>query len=199
MANMNSFGGYQNLPAFTAASTAEATYKVPASGAYAGLPSPTQIAGNALYVSALPGDVAGGVLDNGRGFVVRACGIGNFAQSENITINIYHVTSAVALAGFTAATGTGQTLIATSGAQATGAAVKASFNLEAALRWDSQSKILVGEQWGQFKNNAVVARAALSNSPTAVAYADLNFYVTFTASVSTADVIGPFDFTMERY
>jgi hypothetical protein len=199
MPNMNSFGGFQNLPAFTVASTAETTYKVPASGAYAGLPSPTQIAGNALYISALPGDVAGGALDFGRGFVVRVCGVVNAAQSENITISIYQVTSAVALAGFTAATGTGQTLIATTSTQATGAAVKASFNLEAACRWDAQSKIMAGEQWGQFKNNAVVARAALSNSPTALAYADLNFYLTFTASVGTSDVIGPFDFTIERY
>lgn len=197
MANMNTFEGFQSLPVVSVTSTAEFGYKVPASGSYPSLPNPTQVAANILTISALPGDVSSGVLDQGRGFVVRVNGDFTSAQSENITVSLYQCTSAQALAGFTsAATGT---KIATTGVQATGAALKGTFNLETALRWDSVSKRLVGEQWGQFDANAVLARATNTAAVTSVNYADLNFYVTFTASVGTSDTIGPFDFTIERY
>src|SRR5580692_7015405 len=104
MANVNTFAGFQNLPAVVPAVTTEFTYKVPASGTYAGLPSPSQIAGNALVVPALSGDVNGGVLDYGRPFSVKINGVINSAQSENITVTLYNVTNSVFTSGFTAAT-----------------------------------------------------------------------------------------------
>ena len=197
MANSNTFEGFHNLPVVSVTSTAEFGYKVPAAGVYPSLPNPTQVVGNILTLSALPGDVASGTLDQGRGFVVRVNGQFSSAQSENVTISLYQCTAAQDLAGFIAAN-TG-TKIASTGVQATGAALKGTFNLETALRWDSVSKRLVGEQWGQFDNNAVLARATNTAAVTSVNYADLNFYVTFTASVGTSDTIGPFDFTIERY
>ena len=199
MANANTIMGYQNLPSVAVASTAEFGYKVPAAGGYPSLPNPTQVAGNVLIFGPPLGDVNGGELDQGRSFIVKVNGVGNFAQSENVTISIYQVTAAAVATGFTSAAPSGATKIATTGTQATGGALKTSFYLETAVRWDSQSKILNGEQWGQFGTNAVLARAANTASVSALNYADLNFYVTFTCSVSTSDVIGPVDMTVERY
>jgi hypothetical protein len=200
MANVNTFAGFQNLPAVVPAVTTEFTYKVPASGTYAGLPSPSQIAGNALVVPALSGDVNGGVLDYGRPFSVKINGVINSAQSENITVTLYNVTNSVFTSGFTAATGTGQTALATTSTMATGAALKFNFFLEAILQWDSISGTLSGYYYGHSSKGtpANIGPTTLTNQVTSLKESDLNFYFTLTASVATTDSLGPFDFTVER-
>lgn len=200
MANMNTFAGFQNLPAVVPPSTAEFGYKVPASGTYAGLPSPSQVAANVLVVPALAGDVNGGILDYGRPFSVKINGVINSAQSENITVKLYNATAAAFAAGFTAVTGTGQTAIATTGAMATGAALKFNFFLEAVLEWDSISGTLSGYYYGHHSAGtpAVIGPTTITSQVTTIKESDLNFYFTLTASVGTTDSLGPFDFTVER-
>ena len=200
MANMNTFAGFQNLTAqaWTAGST-ETGYVIPAAGVYPSLPSPSQIAANWLVVPALAGDVNGGVLDVGRPFRVRLNGQINSAQSENITLKIYHCTQAKFLAGVTA-TSAG-TLIATTGAIATGGALKFNFYLEAILQWDSASKVLNGTFTGHTAGGtpAIIALTTISNTVGSLNETDLNFFFTVTAGTGTGDVMGPFDFTIDRF
>jgi len=198
MANVNTFAGYQNLPAVTSTSTSAFTYKVPAAaGTYAGLPSPSQVAGNALYISAMPGDINGGVLDSGRPFRVRVNGQIKPAQSEVFTVTLYQVTNAVASAGFTAATGTGQTAIALLTGTETAAD---NFFLDCVLMWDSASSKLNGYYYGQLGTQTYGANTKITNQVSSVAEKDLNFYITVTfGSTGTGDTFGPFDFTIDRF
>ncbi len=200
MANANTFAGFQNLPAVVPTVTTEFTYKVPASGVYPSLPSPSQIAGNALVVPALAGDVNGGVLDYGRPFAVKLNGVINSAQSENITATLYTVTNSVFQTGFTAATGTGQVAIATTGTMATGAALKFNFFLEAILQWDSISGTLSGYYYGHSSKGtpANIGPTTITSQATSLKESDLNFYFTLTTGTGTGDSLGPFDFTVER-
>lgn len=206
MSNVNTFAGWYGLPTVTAATTSAFTYKVPASGVYAGLPSPSQTAGNALVLSVQPGDISvGSVVDYGRPFRVRLNGVVTSNQSENITVALYQVSNAVASAGFTAATGTGQNAIATTGTIATGAALKFNFMLEAILTWDSTSGFLNGFYQGvtgagtpRVLNSG--AQTIIASSPASLTEKDLNFYFVLTAATNTAaDVFGPIDFTADRY
>lgn len=196
MANSNTFGGFQNLPAQTITSSSEVGYKVPASGFYSTLPSPSQVAGNILVVPALAGDVtSGGVLD-GRPFKVRVNGVINSAQSENMTVAIYQCTAAQFAAGFTSAT-TG-TKVATTATQATGAALKSNFFLDYTGLWDSQSKTLNGVLTYHSFALTYGAFATATAQVTSLNENDLNFYVTFTFGTGTGDVVGPIDFVVER-
>lgn len=196
---MNSFGGWYNLPAQSNASSSEAGYLVPAAGAYAGLPAPTQVAANILVLPALPGDVAGGALDLGRPFRVRVSGEINSKQSENITIKLYQVTNANFVTGFTSVS-TG-TAIASTGAMATGAALKFNFFLESVCQWDAQSTTLNSYFYGLSSKGtpAIIGPTIQSNALTTPAYKDLNFYFTITGGTNTGNIYGPFDFTIERF
>lgn len=202
MANMNTFGGFYNLPALAGASyTTESGYVIPAAGTYPGLPSPSQVAANWLVLPALSGDVTGGILDQGRPFKVKVSFQANIANSENMTVKIYHVTAAKFAAGVTATTN--GTQIATSGALASGGAVKGQFYLEAVCTWDSASKILNGffQGWNSVsatQGGVAIAQTKLSNSPSSVAENDLNFFFTLTLGTGTSDTVGPIDFTVER-
>lgn len=201
MSSANTFNGFVNLPAINGASyTSESGYVIPSSGTYAGLPSPAQIAANWLVVPALPGDVTGGVLDYGRPFKVRVSFAANIAQSETITVNLYQCTAANFAAGV-AATSKG-TQIAT-WAQATGAARKGQFYLEAILTWDSTSKILNGFYQGWNSLNGTTggvakSQTALAAAPSSLAENDLNFFPTFTCGTGTSDTIGPIDIIVDR-
>jgi hypothetical protein len=205
MSSSNTFAGFYSLPAVTATSTSAFTYKVPAAaGTYPTLPSPSQIAGNALVLSVAPGDITTGssTVDYGRPFRVRVSGAVNSGQSENITVALYQCTGAVASAGFTAATGTGQTAIATTGAMATGAALKFNFFLDAVCQWDSVSKTLNSYYYGLASKGtpAIIGPTIQTAAVTTAAEGDLNFYFVLTASVNTvADVFGPLDFYVDRF
>lgn len=203
MSSVNTFQGFYNLPALAGASlTSETGYVIPSSGTYSLLPSPTQIAGNWLVLPALAGDVNGGILDYGRPFKVRVSFAATIANSENITVKIYQTTAAKFAAGVTA-TSNG-TAIATSGALASGGAVKGQFYLEAVCTWDSTSKILNGyfQGWNSLsatQGGVTVAQTKLSGSPSSLAESDLNFFFTVTLGTGTSDVIGPIDFTIDRF
>jgi len=199
MSNVNTFAGFQNLPAVTAPSTAAFTYKVPAAaGTYAGLPSPSQIASNALVISAVPGDVTGGVLDYGRPFRVRVNGQISPAQSEVFTLKVYQCTAAAFAAGFTAVTGTGQTLLTSTGLTGTETAAD-NFFFDVVLMWDSTSKLLNGYSYGQLGNQTFQPLLKTAQV-TGVNEKDLNFYFAATfASTGTGDTIGPLDFTIDRF
>lgn len=203
MSNVNTFGGFYNLPAVTAATTSAFTYKVPASGLYPSLPSPVQTAGNALILGVSTGDLAAGsVVDYGRPFRVRVSGVVNSQQSENITLAIYQATAAAVATGFTAVTGTGQVAIATTGTLATGAALKFNLFLEAICQWDSQSLTLNSYFQGLSSKGtpAIIGPTIQSAAATSIAEKDLNFYFVLTAATNTtADTFGPFDFTVDRY
>lgn len=202
MSSANTFQGWYNLPALAGASyTSESGYVIPSSGTYSLLPSPSQAATNWLVLPALSGDVNGGVLDYGRPFKVRVSFAANIANSENMTVKIYQVTAAKFAAGVTA-TSNG-TAIATSGALATGAAVKGQFYLEAICTWDSTSKILNGyfQGWNSCngtQGGSAISQTKLSASPSSLAETDLNFFFTLTLGTGTSDVIGPIDFTIDR-
>jgi hypothetical protein len=200
MANANTFAGFQNLTAVTWTNgSTETGYVIPAAGVYPSLPSPTQVAGNWLCIPALAGDVTGGVLDYARPFRVRVNMEINSAQSENITIAIYQATAAKFAAGITA-TGNG-TKIATTGALATGAALKGKVFLDAVCIWDSQSKSLNGYYSGYnaLGTPAVIAATTFSAAVASLNESDLNFFFTVLTATGTSDVIGPIDFTIDRY
>lgn len=198
MSNMNTFAGFQNLPAITWTFGATATgYVIPASGVYSTLPSPTQVAGNWLVVPALPGDVNGGVLDNGRPFRVRINGVLNAAQSETLTVDLYQATAAKFAAGVTA-TANGTKIMTTGLSLATGAALKTNFFLDAVLMWDSQSKTLNGFTTGQAAN-ATFTAFTKTTQVTALTENDLNFFPVFTLGTGTGDILGPIDISIDRY
>lgn len=199
MSNMNTFGGFYNLPAQSNSGTSETGYLVPAAGVYPGLPSPTQVAANILVLPALPGDVSGGALDLGRPFRVRVSGQINSKQSENITIKLYQVTNANFVSGFTAVN-TG-TAIATTGAMATGAALKFNFFLESVVQFDVTSGTMNSYFYGNSAKGtpAIIGPTIQSNAVTSAKLVDLNFYFTITGSVNTGNVYGPFDFSIDRF
>ena len=205
MSSANTFQGFYNLPALAGASyTSESGYVIPASGTYPGLPSPAQIAANWLVLPALPGDVNGGVLDYGRPFRVRVSFSANIANSENLTVALYQVTAAKFAAGVTA-TSNG-TKIATTGAIASGGAVKGQLFFDTVLQWDSASKILNGYQVGWSSISATQGgvviptggQVKLTASPSSLAENDLNFFFTILLGTGTSDTIGPIDFTIDR-
>lgn len=194
MSSLLTYGGFKSLAAQTLTSSAEVGYLVPASGVYPSLPNPTQVAANILTIGANAGAVTGDSLDYGRPFRVRVNGQLNFAQSENFTMKLYQVTAAKNT-GFTA-TNTG-TNISTTGAVATGAALKSNFMLDTVLIWDSVSKTLNGYYFSQVFNATFGAITKITQV-TALAETDLNFYVTFTAGTATGDTVGPLDFVIEN-
>lgn len=200
MSNANTFQGFYNLPAITLTGTSATIYPVPATGVYPGLPAPTQLAGNWLVLPALSGDVSsGGVLD-ARPFKVRVSGKINNAQSETITFTFYQVTAAGFAAGPTATNSTGVSSLVSSAAIITGATNgKANVYGEVTCMWDAQSKILNGVVGG-LMNNTVVAATKISTAVTGLGENDLNFAFAVTAGTTgTGDVIGPLDFTIERF
>jgi hypothetical protein len=203
MSNANTFGGFVNLPAVAGTSyTSESGYVIPAAGTYPGLPAPAQAAANWLVLPVMPGDVNGGVVDYGRPFRVRVSFSANIANSENLTVKLYQCTNAKFQAGVTA-TSNG-TAIATSGALASGGAVKGQFYLEAICTWDSASKILNGyyQGWNSIsatQGGVVVSQTKLTNSPSSLSETDLNFFFTLTLGTGTSDTIGPIDFTVDRF
>lgn len=198
MSNMNTFAGFQNLSALTWTFGSTPTgYVIPASGVYSTLPSPTQVAGNWLVVPALPGDVNGGVLDNGRPFRVRINGVLNAAQSETLTVDLYQATAAKFAAGVTA-TANGTKIMTTGLSLATGGALKTNFFLDAVLMWDSQSKTLNGFTTGQAANGTFTAFIK-TTQVTALTESDLNFFPVFTLGTGTGDILGPIDISIDRY
>jgi hypothetical protein len=204
MSNANTFSGWYGLPAVTVASSSPFTYKVPAVGNYAGLPSPTQVAANALVLPVAPGDISPGsaTVDYGRPFRVRVSGVINSQQSENITVALYQCSGSVFSSGFTAVTGTGQTAIATTGTMATGAALKFNFFLDTVCQWDSTSKTLNSYYYGLSSKGtpATIGPTIQTAANTSAAEGDLNFYFAITCSSnSTADTVGPFDFYVDRF
>jgi hypothetical protein len=204
MSSVNTFAGWYNLPAITITSaqgTAEVIYPVPASGLYAGLPSPSQVAANWLVLPALAGDVtSGGVLD-GKPFVVNVSGKFNNAQSETLTIKFYQITNAGFVAGPTTTSSTGVTTLVTSTVLASGATNgKANFSASLFCVWDSTSKVLNGNSFNCLMNNTLVANTHIATAVTGLGENDLNFAFTVAAGTTgTGDVIGPLDFTVERY
>lgn len=199
MSNVNTFNGFYNLPAITLTGTSAKLYPVPASGVYPSLPSPAQIAGNALVLPVLAGDVTGGVLD-GRPFRVALSGVVNNAQSETLQFIFYNVTQAGFNAGVTATNSTGVSSLVTSTALTSGAINgKANFYTELFLVWDSVSKTLNGASGNTLLNNTVVAASHISTAVTSLNESDLNLLFSITAgSTGTGDVIGPVDFTVSR-
>lgn len=203
MSSANTFEGFYNLPSVTAASTSEFLYKVPASGAYPSLPSPTQVAANALVLPLQPGDVTGGVVDNARPFRIRVGGTCKSNQSENITVKIYQCTAAAFSAGFTATNATGVTAIATTGTMATGAALTFDFYLEYIGIFSTTSLTLTGYYQGVSSKGtpATIGPTIQTNALTALAgLKDLNFAFSLTAGTNTtADVFSNIDFVADRY
>lgn len=198
MANMNTFAGFQNLPAVTVTYGSTATgYVIPAAGVYPSLPSPTQVAANWLCLPAVPGDINGGILDYGRPFRVRINGVVSTAQTENLTIQLYQATAAKFAAGITA-TSNG-TSIATTSTQAIGTGgAKQNFLLDTILMWDSQSKNLNG--WYTFQTaNLTFGSFTKITTVASLNESDLNFFPVFTFGTGTSDVLGPIDFTIDRY
>jgi len=187
-------GGFFNLPAQTTVSTAAVTYKVPASGAYPGLPSPSQLAGNALVIGVDSGDItSGGVVDNGNSFAVRVNGKLAVSQSEAVTLTIYQASAAAVAAGFTAVSGTGQNALATFAATITTAN---NFSCEVILNWDATSLVLNGYKTG-IVGGTLTAQTAIT-PVTALTERDLNFYFGVTmGSTGTGDTFGG-SFTWER-
>lgn len=198
MANMNTFAGFQNLPAVTVTyGSTQTGYVIPATGTYPSLPSPTQVAANWLCIPALAGDSAGGALDYGRPFRVRVNGEVSTAQTENLTVQIYQATAAKFAAGITA-TSNG-TSIATTGATAVGTGgAKQNFLLDCVCMWDAQSKSLNGWYYSMIGNNTFGTITKIT-TVASLAESDLNFFVTFTFGTGTSDILGPLDFTIDRY
>lgn len=200
MSNANTFQGFYNLPAITLTSTSATLYKVPVSGLYPTLPSPAQVAGNALILPAVAGDIAtGGILD-GRPFRLVLNGVVNNAQSETLQLIFYNVTAAGFAAGVTATNSTGVSSLVTSTALTSSAINgKANFVAELALIWDSASKTLNGYSSSVLFNNIVVASSHVTTAVTSLGENDLNFAFSITAgSTGTGDIIGPLDFTISR-
>jgi hypothetical protein len=199
MSNMNTFAGFYNLPATaaSAASTSEQIYKVPASGVYAGLPSPSQIAANWLVLPALAGDVNGGVLDVSRTFRVRVSGEINTAQSDAVTITFYQVTAAGFTAGPTATNSTGVNGLSGTAPATAAFSGKGNFSCELVVNWDSQSKIMNGYTFGLM--NGTVRSATAITAVTSLNESDLNFAFTYKyGSTGTGNILGPLDFTIDR-
>jgi hypothetical protein len=210
MSNPSTFQGFYNLPALAGASyTTESGYVIPAAGVYPGLPSPVQVAANWLVLPALAGDITtGGILDYGRPFRVRVSLAANIANSENVTLALYQVTAAKFAAGVTATTN--GTKISTTGAIATGGAVKGQLYFDTILQWDSASKILNGYQLGWsslsatqggvvIPTGAAAPGTKLTGSPSSLAENDLNFFFTILLGTGTSDTVGPIDFTIDRF
>jgi len=223
MSNMNTVNGFYNLPKVAnPGTTAEFAYPVPATGVYAGLPSPTQTAANALVLSAFPGDLplsgsasstAASVID-GRPFKIRVCAVYNSHSTQNLTVIFRQTPATNVSAGQSTSSFTSTNTVFTSGALAAGNNIQSHLVFEAQFIWDAISGRLdnycgIGSINGTMTNsNAFVAPSSQVTSgggkteggtASVVGLADLNFIVTFTfASGTSADYVIPSEFVIER-
>jgi hypothetical protein len=181
MSNVNSFLGYQNLPAQTITVTTDTPLLVPAQGLYSSLPSPTLAAGAGLYVG-LTGDVPNNATYDGHPFKVRVAGKAFVAATAStFTATLKLGTSNVSASNTALANAT----------KASGSTTAAALNfwLEAELIWDSVSQTLAGVAngvvGGLLLAPTVITAQQVTNPSTGV-LASLNFIPSFAFSVANA-------------
>lgn len=211
MSNVNTTAGYYNLPAQLATNTSANVYKVPASGLYAGLPSPTLPAGSGLTVSLTP-DIAGGFSDV-HPFRVKAYGKATTTGAAATIIPILYQVPASAVGVISAAgsittggvVGTGPVLLHTGATIASSNVATVDFMYEWTLLFNSTAGSLGGfcsNSWTNFTStSAYTINAVLSGGPiaSALTFADLNFELTFTFSAATSpNAVQLTEFSIDR-
>lgn len=173
MSNMNSFIGYQNLPAQTITVTTDTPLLVPAQGLYSTLPSPLYASGAALYLS-LAGDIPGNATYDGHPFTVRVAGKAFVAATAStFTATLKLGTSTTSSSNTTLANAT----------KASGSTTAAAINfwLEAEFMWDSTSTNLTGVVNGVV-GGLLLAPTVITSQPITA----LNFIPSFAFSVANA-------------
>lgn len=181
MSSLNSFIGYQNLPAQIIATTTDTPLLVPAQGLYSTLPSPTLAVGAGLYVG-IPGDILNNAVYDGHPFTVRVAGkafVAATASTFTPTIKLGNSNvsaSNTALANLTKAS-------------ASVTATNLNFWLTAEFIWDSVSQSLSGVATGivggQLLVPTVVTAQQVTN-PTATTTPNFQFIPSFAFSVANA-------------
>lgn len=211
MSNANSFLGFANLPQiYNPGTTGEFAYVVPPVGLYGGLPSPSNITGDALFLSP---DTGAGQLD-GRLFKIRVAGVVSSHTSQNITFSIRQYNSTLIANGPSTSNFTGTNVVFSSGAVSTGGPITSSFYFESQFQWSSVSGALqsfagyfnvngIGPFGAGFLSPAspVTTGTGTSQSGTAgvVGLRDLNFVPTFQFSLGgPADNIALAELYCER-
>jgi len=200
MANQNSVAGFPNgLFTQSITTAAETPLTVPATGVFAGLPSPALQAGSGLWIGPSP-DIQGSVLD-GHPFKVRVAGKVFTGAASIFTTKLYNVPATIAAAG-TAGTLANDVLVLTSvSASLTGAF---NFLVEAQCLWDSVSGKLSLSTGVNVM--AGVAPATLTPvSPTTTVYTApatvslLNFIPSFTfGTANAANTVQVTEFVIDR-
>jgi hypothetical protein len=193
MSNMNSFIGYQNLPAQTVTVATESPLLVPAQGLYGTLPSPTLPAGAGLFVG-LTGDVIGNATYDGHPFTVRVAGKAFVAGTGTFTAFLKLGTSATP----------GNNTVLANATKVSGSVTAAAINfwLEAEFMWDSVSQSLTGVASGVV-GGLLLAQTVITAlpvlNPNATTPATLNFIPSFTFSAANAaNTVTVTEFLIER-
>src|SRR5258708_6400366 len=96
MSNVNTFGGFYNLPKTVVTATTEQSLLVPAAGVYAGLPSPTLPVGSGISIPASFDTAANSAFD-GKPFVVHVAGVASTAGAASTIIAKLRQVNAVAV------------------------------------------------------------------------------------------------------
>lgn len=142
MSNVNTFVGYQDIPAQVVSTTTATSLLVPVSGVYAGLPSPALPAGVGLYLGLEQDIPVQGTFDANK-FSVRVQGKLFTGAASTVVIGLYQAPNTIVQAGTqsTVANVHAVANMTTASAAITGAS---NFVLEASFIWDSASNLLNG-------------------------------------------------------
>lgn len=193
MSNMNSFLGYQNLPAQTITTGTDTPLLVPAQGLYSTLPSPVFAAGAGLYVG-LTGDVINNATYDGHPFTVRVAGKAFIAGTGTLAVTLKLGTSATSSSNTTLANATKVGASVTATAQ--------NFWLEGEFMWDSVSQSLTGVASGVVGGlllAQIVITAQQVTNPNATTPATLNFIPSFTfSSANAGNTVTVTEFLIDR-
>lgn len=204
MSNVNTFAGYQDLPAQVISTAATPTaLLVPATG-YSTLPSPALPAGVGLYVGVEQDVTSGGTFDANK-FVVRVQGKLFTGAASTFTMGLYQVPAAIAAAGTQSTAANDPILLNMTAASAaiTGAS---NFVFEAELLWDSTSNLLVGYANAvlvngilQVVNTATAGTIGVSTPRTLTGAADLKFIPFFSfGTANAANSVTVTEFAIDR-
>jgi hypothetical protein len=206
MSNQNTVAGFFNIPAQVITVNTETALLVPASGVYAGLPSPVLPASSGLSLSPTA-DITGiGSTQDLHNFKIRLAGKIANPGGGNLTVRMYQVplagvgvisaTGSVTSAG---APGSSDVTLTSFGAVTT-PANPSSFSYEMNLLWSSAVNRIDGYfsgiANGTLVNNTVVTAPVTSGVTVASA---LNFLPSFTfATANAGNSIQLSEFTIER-
>lgn len=211
MSNQNTFAGFYNLPAQLAVNTSANVYVVPASGNYAGLPSPTLPAGSGLTISVTP-DIATGFSDV-HPFRVKAYGKATTTGAAATIIPILYqvpstsvgIISAAGSVTSTGVVGTGPVLLDTCATIASSNVATVEFAYEWTLLFNKSAGSLGGAKtlaYTNFTTTPVLTAAAAISGGTigsGLGFADLNFELTFTFSAGTSpNAVQLTEFSIDR-